>query len=91
MDRKTAKRWLVKGDVQGVGFRFFVQHKAEALGLSGWARNRNDGQVEVYAVGSPDRLSDLAAALHVGPRMADVRSVEEHDEAVQNISGFTIR
>jgi acylphosphatase len=91
MDRNAAKRWLVNGNVQGVGFRFFVQHKASALGLSGWARNTDDGRVEVYAVGPPARLNDLAAALHIGPRMADVRSVDEREEGIQNVSGFTIR
>ena len=91
MDRKAAKRWFVNGNVQGVGFRFFVQHKATVLGLSGWARNVDDGRVEIYAVGLADRLSDLAAALHVGPSMADVRSVEEQKAQVENVSGFTIR
>jgi acylphosphatase len=91
MDRKTAKRWFVDGSVQGVGFRSFVQHKATALGLSGWARNVEDGRVEVYAAGSPARLNDLAAALHVGPPMAEVRAVEEHDERLEDVSGFTIR
>jgi acylphosphatase len=91
MDRKAAKRWFVNGNVQGVGFRFFVQDKAATLGLSGWARNVDDGRVEVYAVGSANKLSDLAAALHVGPRMADVRSVEEQEANIENVSGFTIR
>jgi acylphosphatase len=91
MDRKAARRWLIGGRVQGVGFRFFVQHKATVLGLGGWARNLDDGRVEVYAVGSPDKLNELAASLHMGPRMADVRSVEEREEAVQNISSFGIR
>ena len=91
MDRKVAKRWFVGGTVQGVGFRFFVQHKATALGLSGWARNLDDGRVEVYAVGSAERLSDLAAALHAGPRMAQVRAVEEQDDSVQTVSGFGVR
>lgn len=91
MDRKAAKRWFVRGDVQGVGFRFFVQNKANALGLSGWVRNLDDGRVEVYAIGPAERLSDLAAALHVGPRMADVRSVEEREEAVESVSGFRVR
>ena len=91
MAAKSAKRWFISGTVQGVGFRFFVQHKATALGLSGWARNRDDGRVEVYAAGDPARLSDLAAALHKGPQMAEVRGVEERDEAVENISGFSIR
>jgi len=91
MDRQAAKRWFVNGNVQGVGFRFFVQDKATALGLSGWTRNVHDGRVEVYAVGPANRLSDLAAALHLGPRMADVRSVDEQEAKVENVSGFTIR
>lgn len=91
MDRKIAKRWLVDGTVQGVGFRMFVQHKAAALGISGWTRNTDDGRVEVYAVGASDRLNDLAAALHVGPRMAEVRSVEEHDDEIQSLAGFAVR
>src|SRR5947208_17140050 len=90
MSRKQAKRWFVSGTVQGVGFRFFVQHKAAALGLAGWARNLDDGRVEVYASGSPDRLSELAAALHVGPRMAEVRGIEEHDAEPEGASTFSI-
>lgn len=89
--RKLAKRWFVGGEVQGVGFRFFVQHKAESLGVSGWARNLDDGRVEVFAVGSQKQLSDLAAALHVGPRMAYVRSVEEQPAELENHSNFSIR
>jgi acylphosphatase len=88
---KAAKRWLVSGTVQGVGFRFFVEHRARELGLSGWARNLEDGRVEVYATGPTERLNDLAAALHLGPRMADVRGVEEREEAVEKISGFSVR
>ncbi len=91
MERSAAKRWFVAGMVQGVGFRFFVEHKARALGLSGWVRNLNDGRVEVYAAGPAARLSDLAAALHAGPRMAHVRSVEEIEAAVENVSGFAVR
>lgn len=91
MDRKAARRWFVEGRVQGVGFRFFVQEKATSLGLRGWARNLDDGRVEVYAVGTPDRLNDLAAALHQGPRMADVRHVEEREDAPENLTSFAIR
>ena len=79
------------GRVQGIGFRYFVQHQATSLGLAGWARNLEDGRVEVYAVGSPQRLNDLAAALHKGPRMAEVRSVEESDAEVDSLSSFLIR
>lgn len=85
-----ARKWVVSGRVQGVGFRFFVQHKATALGLKGWARNLADGRVEVYAIGTPERLDDLAAALHIGPRMADVRGVDQQDAAPEAVSGFSI-
>ncbi len=91
MERQSAKRWFIAGNVQGVGFRYFVQRKATALGLSGWARNLDDGRVEVYAIGPAARLSDLAAALHKGPHMAHVRTVEEREEAVERVSGFAMR
>jgi acylphosphatase len=91
MAAKAGKRWFVTGRVQGVGFRYFVQHKATALGLAGWARNLEDGRVEVYAVGSPQHLNDLAAALHRGPRMAEVRSVQESEATVDSLSSFLIR
>ena len=92
MKPRKARRWLVSGRVQGVGFRFFVQHKATTLGITGWARNLDDGRVEVYAVGEPERLDDLGAALHLGPRGADVRGVESLEAAeVESASGFSIR
>lgn len=91
MAAKTGKRWFVTGTVQGVGFRYFVQHKATALGLTGWARNLEDGRVEVYAVGNPQHLDDLAAALHQGPHMAEVRHVEESEAEVNSLSSFLIR
>ena len=91
MQAKQARRWIVNGAVQGVGFRFFVQAKATSLGLTGWARNRSDGSVEVYAVGSPQYLSDLSAALHLGPRLAEVRGVEEQNAAIEKLPGFAIR
>lgn len=91
MERKLAKRWLVAGRVQGVGFRYFVQQQAAALALNGWTRNLDDGRVEVYALGTQDRLNQLAAALHKGPRMAEVRSVEETEAAVESHSHFAVR
>jgi acylphosphatase len=89
--KNEARRWLVSGRVQGVGFRYFAQRRAAELGLNGWARNLDDGRVEVYAVGPAERLSDLAAALHMGPRMAEVRRVEQMEDTVQKIAGFLVR
>lgn len=70
-----ALRAIVSGLVQGVGFRWFVQREANALGLSGYARNLPAGQVEVVAEGEPAAIDSLLAALRHGPRSAMVRDV----------------
>ena len=67
---------LVKGDVQGVGFRYFLIRRAQALGLSGWVQNRDDGTVEFVAEGSRHDLEQLERAAREGPRMARVSAVE---------------
>jgi acylphosphatase len=87
---KQARRWFVRGRVQGVGFRYFAQNAGLGLGLTGYTRNLDDGRVEVYAVGTPDRLSEMAAMLHKGPRWADVRGVDEQEAAIERHSSFEI-
>ncbi len=77
----SAKRWLIRGRVQGVGFRYFAQRAAEGLALAGYVRNLEDGRVEVYAVGPEEKLSELAGLLHRGPRWAEVYGVEEQEAA----------
>jgi acylphosphatase len=67
---------VVKGDVQGVGFRYFLIRRAEALGLKGWVTNRDDGAVEFVAEGSRRELEQLERAARDGPRMARVTAVE---------------
>lgn len=67
--------------VQGVGFRYFAQRVARALGLAGYVKNLRDGRVEVYACGSEHQLSALRAELQRGPRSAQVEGVEEQDAA----------
>jgi acylphosphatase len=76
---QRARRWFVRGRVQGVGFRYFAQRAAEEFGLAGYVRNLDDGRVEVYALGPEDQLSQLAARLHRGPRWADVHGVDEQE------------
>ncbi len=83
-----ARRWFVHGRVQGVGFRWFVRKNAEAIGVRGWVRNENDGQVQVYAVGTHDQLNTLAAHLHRGPPHAEVRGVVEQEAPVQQLGSF---
>ena len=73
--------YLVKGRVQGVGFRWFVQREAAEIGLRGWVRNTDDGHVEVVAAGEPDQLKDLALALGRGSRGSRVDEVVEHELA----------
>lgn len=85
-----AKRFVVRGRVQGVGFRYFVQKTANDLNVRGWARNLDDGSVEVYATGTPDRLDTLAGYLWKGPRFADVRGVDVQEAAVQQYGSFEI-
>ena len=87
---RQAKRWFVRGQVQGVGFRYFARNAASGLGLTGYTRNLDDGRVEVYAVGSGDQLSQLAAMLHKGPRWSDVRGVEEQEAAIERRGSFEI-
>jgi acylphosphatase len=85
-----AKRFFVRGRVQGVGFRYFVERAAEQLGVTGYARNLDDGRVEVYAVGNRENLSDFAGRLWRGPRFAVVRGVEEQEADVQQYDSFHI-
>ena len=88
---QLARRFLVRGRVQGVGFRWFVEREAHILGLAGWVRNRSDGTVEVLAIGTRDQLSGLRLRLREGPRAARVDDVEESEtEAVQGLNSFRI-
>lgn len=86
-----ARRFIVRGRVQGVGFRYFVQREAVARGLTGFARNLADGRVEVYAVGEADALEQLEGLLWKGPRFSDVRGVETCESAVEARDSFVIR
>jgi acylphosphatase len=72
------QHFLVKGRVQGVGFRWFVQREAAELGLRGWVRNTDDGHVEVLAAGTPDQLEALTQALGRGTRGSRVDNIESH-------------
>lgn len=71
--------YLVKGRVQGVGFRWFVHREAAELGLRGWVRNSETGHVEVVASGTPETLAELKKALRKGSRGSRVDAIIEQD------------
>jgi acylphosphatase len=87
-----ARRYTVSGRVQGVGFRNYVEHVAENIGVHGFVRNRRDSSVEVYAIGKPEQLKQLRAALEKGPLMSYVSGVQEEPDAVDSryLGNFTI-
>lgn len=86
-----ARRFFIRGRVQGVGFRWFVERAAHSLSLRGYARNLADGRVEVYAVGSADGIKQLTPLLAQGPAQSEVLGIEEMEAAVEAVSGFRIR
>jgi len=74
---QEARKFVVRGRVQGVGFRWFVEREAHMLKIAGWVRNNHDGSVEVLAMGTRDQLSGLRSRLQQGPRAARVDDVQE--------------
>jgi len=86
------RRFLVRGRVQGVGFRWFVEREAHILQVSGWVRNNHDGSVEVLAMGTREQLAGLRSRLQEGPRAARVDNVEESEaDLVAGLHSFQVR
>lgn len=82
----------ISGEVQGVGFRWFVQRLAARLELDGWVANVADGSVEVLAEGTQARLVALLAGLRQGPPSAMVTGVEARWSSAMGVAqGFSIR
>lgn len=86
-----AARYVVRGRVQGVGYRYFVLRHAQELGLAGFARNQPDGSVEVLAEGEPAALGKLEGLLGEGPAFAHVTGVERESIEERGASGFHVR
>jgi len=84
-------RVVVRGDVQGVGFRDATVRRAHALGVLGWVRNGEDGSLSVHAEGRGEAVDALVAFLREGPRLARVAAVEVDDVAVEGHEQFAIR
>lgn len=73
------RRYVVEGEVQGVGYRYFAVRSAHRLGIRGWVRNLADGRVEVLGDGTPDQLERFEADLRRGPSIASVTNIHRSD------------
>ena len=88
----VARRFLISGRVQGVGFRFFAQRTAARENIHGWVRNLPDGRVEAAAEGDEDAIARFEAALRHGPPGARVEDIDiEHTVPGGRDSGFSVR
>ena len=89
---KIQAKFIVKGFVQGVGFRYFVYRRAIELGISGFTKNLYDGNVEVIAEGFKNSVDELHKFLKVGPSHSHVEYIEvEYSEFSDEYKGFEIQ
>lgn len=88
----TARRFLVRGRVQGVGFRFFAQELAELEGVHGWVRNLPDGRVEMLVEGDREAVERIERRIRRGPPAARVDEVEAHEaDPSGRATGFSVQ
>jgi acylphosphatase len=87
----AAFRYLVRGRVQNVGYRYFVMREANALGVTGFARNLPDGTVEVVAEAEDEVLALFEGRLRQGPSFASVNALDRSAIAARGDQGFHIR
>lgn len=89
---RVARRFVISGRVQGVGFRYFVHDAATREGVTGWVTNLLDGRVEAFVEGEPDAVTRVERALRRGPSLARVEHVTVTDEEPGgSTKGFIIR
>ncbi|MBV8801851.1 MAG: acylphosphatase [Gammaproteobacteria bacterium] len=91
MQNKLSMRYIISGKVQGVSFRAYTQEQAEHLGLTGYARNLEDGRVEVIACGKKEKLNILQEWLKHGPKLAKVDSVTNEEIPWQEHQRFAVK
>lgn len=87
---EQAIRIVVRGRVQGVGFRAFIEYEAMRHHIAGWVRNRRDGTVEAVFIGESENISKMIAECRQGPALADVRDLVVSDYAGPALTRFTL-
>ena len=88
---RLIRRYVVRGRVQGVGFRWFVEREANQLGLAGWVRNNEDSTVELVAAGDAEQHRRLKERLAAGPRASRVDRVDESAATAAELEGSELR
>jgi len=88
---RVARRYVLSGRVQGVGFRYFAVDAAAREGISGWVRNLADRRVEIAAEGEADAVDRFERAIRQGPPHARVDEVDVTENVPSGAGGFTIR
>jgi acylphosphatase len=84
-ETREIKRLMIRGVVQGIGFRAWSEREALALGLRGWVRNRVDGSVEMVLAGAPDQIAAMVERCRKGPPLSKVEAVEVEDAAMLDL------
>ena len=89
---RVARRFVISGRVQGVGFRYFTHDAAVREGVTGWVRNLPDGRVEAFVEGDEESVTRVERAIRSGPGGAGITTVYVEDEdASGTLKGFTVR
>jgi len=89
---RVARRFVISGRVQNVGFGYFTQNAAAREGVAGWVQNLPDGRVEVFVEGDEDAVTRVERAIRSGPPGARVENVYvQDDEAAGTLKGFRIK
>ena len=85
------RRYIVRGRVQGVGFRWFTRRVAEAFDVTGWTRNNPDGSVEIVASGTLENLRSFKEQIEIGPAHSRVDRVTDDEQPDETFSRFDVR
>ena len=89
-EEREIKRLMIRGTVQKIGYRVWVEREALALGLKGWVRNRRDGSVEALFAGPTDNVAQMLERCKDGPRSAHVTAVKIAEEGGDAPDGFEV-